>query len=1013
MSNSLKLLKQTLLFACISLLFQADLLQAATPKYPFPFDFTLKAVTYKWEQMSLVGLNLINNSLTAFDSLEIRLYFSASEEDLEQKISNDDTLYLLATRLDLGILYSQDGYQTNITEDTLFRNTIARTQPQKIPGSYDSITGEFNWYFPVNLKSILFRSGARVRIDLIWDSRSSLPPYQDLMNTAPKYIPGGNDWSWGAKKRAQGYPADFNGIKEITKDTTDELTSLELNPYITVYRNGKLLWGLPPDWKNYYGEDFAPIAIPPQDPLPYAPIAIPFNEYEDQLIRDSANMKISRVRVNQAGYRVQDKKYFYYIANGDASNFKIIDKSGNPAGNGTLTSTGLITSGKLDIKASNDALTILEGDTRYTMSSPEISGTIYEGLLPELPIGKYRIVIGTDTSANFTIDTHLYNWVRDALLKFYGVNRCGNSHSWFHKPCHLQDPATGGWHDNGDHLKEGISMGHTAAVLGLTAAVFQDRDQDVYGKDQSKTLITDGIPDILYEARHGADFILQSYDKAGGQVADMVTSVGDFGSDHMWWGRPEYQDNVPASRGGPPRIARKERGANILGNYAANLAFVSKLIRTRDAAYSDRCLKAARDIYTYTSTHSDSVTSTPVYNGAGIVNDELAFGAMALLWATGERKYLDDLCFDKVIGVKARTDIPKVCFEGGWFANQDPTFNHGLANTDWSSVHVNVLWGFFRLVLMDEQLCTSLNLNDLQKKTLIEKTAYNLIGNLGNVGLGDQTIELPKHGIWIENDIKYQLPWMTMRTQMEWVWNSYQAGNITDMFCYYDVASKLQGVELPNTPASTNWKAEETKTILVRMLDYMLGVNPWDISMIYGVGSKNLNHPHHRASNPELRNFSAEYDYRHLAGALVGGYKPGSSNLYSDRAVDYMHSEVSLNSTTGIFLPVCGLSATDSYSSARFFSNGLKSNIDNYNFLITMQDRGKGFTIKAEKPVASVVIFNIAGQVMGRYSHWSRPQQTIALNPVKGVCFSRGVYLIHVNYADGGSRVQRVNTVWR
>jgi hypothetical protein len=39
------------------------------------------------------------------------------------------------------------------------------------------------------------------------------PPYQELTNITPKYLPGDNDWSWSAKSRAQGYPADFDGIK--------------------------------------------------------------------------------------------------------------------------------------------------------------------------------------------------------------------------------------------------------------------------------------------------------------------------------------------------------------------------------------------------------------------------------------------------------------------------------------------------------------------------------------------------------------------------------------------------------------------------------------------------------------------------------------------------------------------------------------------------------------------------------------------------------------------------------
>jgi hypothetical protein len=49
----------------------------------------------------------------------------------------------------------------------------------------------------------------------------------------------------------------------------------------------------------------------------------------------------------------------------------------------------------------------------------------------------------------------------------------------------------------------------------------------------------------LYEAKHGADFVLRSFDLAGGQPAKMITSVGSFQNDHMWWGQPENQDNMP------------------------------------------------------------------------------------------------------------------------------------------------------------------------------------------------------------------------------------------------------------------------------------------------------------------------------------------------------------------------------------------------------------------------------------------------------------------------------------
>lgn len=645
------------------------------------------------------------------------------------------------------------------------------------------------------------------------------------------------------------------------------------------------------------------------DPAPYAPIEIPLPDTLDQLYRDSATIQIGRVRVNQAGYRPQDKKYFYYVGSGQ-SEFSVIDvSSGETVATGSLISKGTELSSQISIRASNNAQIITGGDTRYTMESSEVSGSLFEGMIPEnVPPGEYKIRIGQDESGPFHIDENLYTWVRDAALKFFGVNRCGDSESWFHPPCHLEDAVTGGWHDCGDHLKEGITQSFAHAILGLTAAAFEERDVDHYHRNHAQSVLTDGVPDVLYEAKHGSDYVLQSYDKAGGTVTSMVTSIGDFGRDHSWWGRPEYQDQMPQGRGGPPREARVELGANVLGNFASGLAFTGKMYERFDLEYSQKCIKVAEELYAYAKENQEA-TETPAYNGNGTVNDELALAAVALLWATGKRVYLDELAYDTEIGEFANTYFSKLSYEGGWFSNKNVQFSKDLANTDWASVHVPALWGFYRLILKDEQLCSSLNIDDTERKKLIEKTIYQLIYNLGNVGAGDQSIELPDHGIaWGGGHaVKFDPIWMTMHTQQEWVWNRYQMGNIFEMYCYSDMAMWVQGMDLPNTAASTDWKGSEVREVMIRQMDYMLGVNPWDVSMIYGIGHKNFNHPHHRAANPEGKNVpGAFYGYRPPVGALHGGQKP-ENGMYEEHYDNYYVTETGIDPSTIMILPVVGL----------------------------------------------------------------------------------------------------------
>jgi len=65
---------------------------------------------------------------------------------------------------------------------------------------------------------------------------------------------------------------------------------------------------------------------------------------------------------------------------------------------------------------------------------------MFKGFVPDLPEGAYKIVVGADTSAKFMIKADVYGMVKDAVLKYFGVARCGNNDSWFHAPCHLKDP---------------------------------------------------------------------------------------------------------------------------------------------------------------------------------------------------------------------------------------------------------------------------------------------------------------------------------------------------------------------------------------------------------------------------------------------------------------------------------------------------------------------------------------------------------------------------------------------
>jgi hypothetical protein len=193
-----------------------------------------------------------------------------------------------------------------------------------------------------------------------------------------------------------------------------------------------------------------------------------------------------------------------------------------------------------------------------------------------------------------------------------------------------------------------------------------------------------------------------------------------------------------------------------------------------------------------------------------------------------------------------------------------------------------------------------------------------MIANLGDVsGTGTGSIVLPKGDIsWTQNTVSYNPTWYTMFTDQKWNFNHYQAGNIFEVLAYADVAADIekQGVTLP-AMASTGLKASEMRQLGINQLNYMLGVNPWDVSFVYGIGDKNDAHPHHRASNPEGKNTPGfNYKYACPVGALFGGTVPGdSSSLVPENETSWKDWEKS---------ETCLYSSATLLSALTFVSNG-------------------------------------------------------------------------------------------
>lgn len=669
-------------------------------------------------------------------------------------------------------------------------------------------------------------------------------------------------------------------------------------------------------------------------PAAYAP-----NEFIpdtlNQAYLDAINVRMSPIRVNQAGYMKDDpERQFYYI--GTATEFEVVDINGNsltPKAVGTFTPSGKQTSSSWTIIAGTNAAT--NDQKRYQVDITGQSGMIQIGRMGDMSLPedtRLRIKVGNEISSTFIISERVYSMVRNAALKFYGINRSGDGESWFHPASHTKDGAgavvtgaedvrdasqynaalegtlQGGYYDCGDHLKESQTQMYAFMVAAVMAATNPDQDEDVYAYNQSETVNTDGIPDMLREAKHGADFVLRAYNRAKGVIDDMALSVGNFGSDHGWWGRPENQDKLPINssaaatdRGGPvSRIVRLgEIGSNIGGETAAGLAILGKMYAEYDKPFADSCLMVAEKMYDFAKSLAQGKSSydggkpfvnnkeaagwsSPAYNGNNEFYDDLALASVALLYATGKKEYADDMLRNKNMVAGQEYATGPGFFDGGWFVTNNKGFFKDVKNTSWANAYAFALYALYKLILADKnKALTEYGLTEAEWANAMEDCVVDMIANLGDMsyGQGTASIQLPSsNSNWKPSSVTYDPIWFTMNTDQTWIYNRYQAGNIFEVLAYADVTKDItdKGYVMP-TMGSPDWKSDEMRQLGINQLNYLLGVNPWDVSYILGIGDKNDNHPHHRAANPEGKNQpGASYKYNPPVGALYGGILPGS-----------------------------------------------------------------------------------------------------------------------------------------
>ena len=603
---------------------------------------------------------------------------------------------------------------------------------------------------------------------------------------------------------------------------------------------------------------------------------------------DSINVYQRRpIRLNQSGFRPQDYKYAY-VADPSATKFSVIDaNSGAEAWSGSLS---LITSSAVKPNiwingAFNSMESIYEFGSQDSISTARESlyRADFTGLSPTSP-GEYFVVVGKDTSATFHIHPSIFNSILENSLKFFGIQRCGNTKSHFHAACHLKDGSavghdlTGGWHDCGDHFKVSETLGYTAYVLSMVYLTYQDKAEDRYGESYGDTVFTDGIPDILHEAKVGTDYLLKLYraSKADGLIAqgDMYHSVGVDEVDHAYWDLPERQDAQSPAKGGPDRVVLKGTGSNVAGMFVAAMANVAVGYRVYDAEYADSLIEAAKDIYknvlmptfgnyVFAGAPGKQTEFPGFYTGGGPMYDDGAAAALALWYATKDTTYQYDLYKNKnIFENESNYHFNMDYFRAGFLGNPSG-FTQGGWATDYQNIHSLVLFAFQRLILNSETTAEAYGLTPIERDSLSMRTMATFRKVLDNsTNDGDSLVlENPAtQGEPHEGSSKLHVitPYNLVWTSFDWGVMRYNMGTAVAIFLMYELTGD-----------------ERYLKVALDNMYFILGANPWDISFLMGAGDKNPQHPHNRASNPDGYNAGGmPYKYRCPVGALMGARAP-------------------------------------------------------------------------------------------------------------------------------------------
>ena len=277
--------------------------------------------------------------------------------------------------------------------------------------------------------------------------------------------------------------------------------------------------------------------------------------------------------------------------------------------------------------------------------------------------GGYYISANGVKSEPFRIATDVYEGTADYVLRYMRQQRCGYN-PFLADSCHTHDgfivdhPAknnqiidvTGGWHDASDYLQYVTTSANAVYQMLFAYSKNPEVYKDYFNAAGSKG--SNGIPDILDEARWGIEWLIKMNPDSG----EMYNQIAD-DRDHMGFRIPTL-DNTSYGFGlyrpvyfvtGKPQGLAKYKNrttgvSSVAGKYASAFAIGSRIFEKIDPSLSVKLAIKAKDAMEFALTDL-GVTQTacnvsPYFYEEDNYVDDLELAAFELFRLTGDSSFL-------------------------------------------------------------------------------------------------------------------------------------------------------------------------------------------------------------------------------------------------------------------------------------------------------------------------------------------------------------------------------------